>query len=162
MQERCTVTYVGKTQPISGTFADSSLHAPSVSLSLPVYTYNLLSWAVFPLLGPPSARIFFSDCMCCLLQHYTHTDRDCGFKISPKPLDKMFNIGRSFLPQLIFYKNGDGALYLALLEKTLVEYLRIWDFTWTPNKDIKRSKDMLLFFFNLFEWEPVLHSAGRG
>lgn len=106
---------------------------------------------------------FFSDCMCCLLQHYTHTDRDCGFKISPKPLDKMFNIGRSFLSQLIFYKNGDGALYLALLEKTLVEYLRIWDFTWTPNKDRKRSKDMLLFFFFFFfELEPVLHSAGRG
>lgn len=62
----------------------------------------------------------------------------------------MFNIGRSFLPQLIFYKNGHGALYLALLEKTLVEYLRIWDFTWTPNKDIKRSKDMLLFFKKIF------------
>lgn len=87
-----------------------------------------------------------------------------GLQFLQSPFDKMFNIGRSFLRQLIFYKNGDGVLYLALLEKTPVEYLRIWDFTWTPNKDIKQQQRhaTLFFFFNLLEWEPVLHSAGRG
>lgn len=104
MQERCTVTYVGKTQPISGTFADSSLHAPSVSLSLPVYTYNLLSWAVFPLLGPPSARIFLATA-CAVYCSITLTQIETvGLKFLQSLLTKCSILGAVFSPSLYFIR----------------------------------------------------------